>query len=394
MSKNSNIDFQRELVNARLDYISKLPDILNNIEALLKDVSGKKKGEVHHNLIRLNQVIHGLKGTCGSFEIKFISTACNNFIDKLRLLFDESDSEIIDVDFFHNVLILMKSYVGQIAIDGNSEIIFGEKLSEVTSPDRIHRVLLVEKEQNIIDHFKDLFLNLGIDFSVEHSGQEAFVRLLNEKFDSLITDIHTGIVDGPSLIAISKVVNGPNKNIFTVLLSTSDHAYLPASSIPNRVIEKGENVLSHIEEIYVKLLSHTDEDLTITGKLLNVLAVDDDPAIRKLLGISFKGHAEANLTVCQNSQEVYEHLKNGQFNLVILDVMLEGESGFDILKEMRGHPEWKKIPVIFLSAKDYELDGGKLYSEGVLGWISKPFRPKDLAGHIEKIFIETFGKLI
>lgn len=72
-------------------------------------------------------------------------------------------------------------------------------------------------------------------------------------------------------------------------------------------------------------------------------------------------------------------------DLVILDVMLPGQNGFDVCRKIKSHSELKKIPVIILSAKDEELDVILGLELGADDYVSKPFSQKILFSKIKAI---------
>ena len=72
-------------------------------------------------------------------------------------------------------------------------------------------------------------------------------------------------------------------------------------------------------------------------------------------------------------------------DLVILDVMLPGQNGFDVCRKIKSHAELKKIPVIILSAKDEELDIILGLELGADDYLSKPFSQKILFSKIKAI---------
>lgn len=65
-------------------------------------------------------------------------------------------------------------------------------------------------------------------------------------------------------------------------------------------------------------------------------------------------------------------------DLVLLDVMMPGRDGFDVLAEMRARPEVENIPVVLLTAKATDADVWKGWSAGADYYMTKPFKPADL----------------
>lgn len=72
-------------------------------------------------------------------------------------------------------------------------------------------------------------------------------------------------------------------------------------------------------------------------------------------------------------------------DLVILDIMLPGQSGLDVCRKIKTNPELKNIPVIILSAKTEELDVILGLELGADDYVSKPFSPKILFSRIRAV---------
>ena len=83
-----------------------------------------------------------------------------------------------------------------------------------------------------------------------------------------------------------------------------------------------------------------------------------------------------------------------EFDLVVLDVMMPGESGFDLTTWVRGKAELSKTPVLLLTARGDPLDRIEGLARGADDYMSKPFEPRELALRIEAILRRTGGKPI
>ena len=79
--------------------------------------------------------------------------------------------------------------------------------------------------------------------------------------------------------------------------------------------------------------------------MANILVVDDEPLLRELLRdyLQMSGHT---VEMAENGMECMTKLRAGQFQLVTLDVDMEGLSGKDVLKLIRSDPKLKKLPVL------------------------------------------------
>lgn len=124
----------------------------------------------------------------------------------------------------------------------------------------------------------------------------------------------------------------------------------------------------------------------------SILIVEDDAEIHQLLEV-FLQIKDYQVTVADNGQKALQAIKNQQFELVILDIMLPEIHGMEILKELRLTPGYEKTPVIIFS--NIGLEGIKEESEkyGNVEYIIKAEMEMDaLASHVEKILSQANQK--
>src|SRR5262249_36528173 len=69
-------------------------------------------------------------------------------------------------------------------------------------------------------------------------------------------------------------------------------------------------------------------------------------------------------------------------DLVILDVMMPGLSGFEVLRRLKADPETEPIPVIMLTARSESEDALEGYDRGAQWYLSKPFDPAELLNYV------------
>ncbi|HHV29972.1 response regulator transcription factor [Acetivibrio mesophilus] len=109
-----------------------------------------------------------------------------------------------------------------------------------------------------------------------------------------------------------------------------------------------------------------------------ILIVEDDESIGELL----RDYLEINgfyVDICMNGVEGLNSIKDGEYDLLILDIMLPGMSGYEILKRIRDD---KDIPVLIVSAKKEEFDKIHGLKLGADDYITKPFSPGELVARV------------
>ncbi|MDP3451705.1 MAG: response regulator transcription factor [Bacteroidales bacterium] len=113
-----------------------------------------------------------------------------------------------------------------------------------------------------------------------------------------------------------------------------------------------------------------------------VLIVDDEEDLCEILSFNLKS-AGFETDVAFSAEEAYAKIKNN-YDLLLLDVMMGAISGFKLAELIReDYP--KKIPIIFITAKDNENDKLKGFNLGADDYISKPFSVKEVIARVNAV---------
>ncbi len=129
--------------------------------------------------------------------------------------------------------------------------------------------------------------------------------------------------------------------------------------------------------------------LTVPARLPDdaphLLVVDDDRRIRDLLS-RFLNSEGYRVTTADNAMDARAKLTGLSFDLLILDVMMPGESGFDLAQSIRGT---STVPILMLTARDAAESRIKGLEMGADDYLSKPFEPRELSLRIASILKRT-----
>ncbi len=108
-----------------------------------------------------------------------------------------------------------------------------------------------------------------------------------------------------------------------------------------------------------------------------ILIVDDIPSNIWLLKAMLE---QSGFQICsaENSEEALERLKRGTIDLILLDVLMPGVNGFELAEQLKHHPDYREIPIIFLTALNEPGDVVKGFQLGANDFISKPFNKEEL----------------
>ena len=108
-----------------------------------------------------------------------------------------------------------------------------------------------------------------------------------------------------------------------------------------------------------------------------ILFVDDDPGMRTLVTMNLESEGFV-VSTAEDGNAGLDAAERLHPDLVVLDVMMPGRDGFEVLAEMRARPGTEDIPVVLLTAKATDADVWKGWSAGADYYMTKPFKAEDL----------------
>lgn len=122
-----------------------------------------------------------------------------------------------------------------------------------------------------------------------------------------------------------------------------------------------------------------------------VLIVDDEPAIRDMLKVALE-MADFHCIEATNAHEAQIIVTDNPPDLVLLDWMMPGISGIELLRRWRKDEETANLPVIMLTAKAEEDNAIRGLDVGADDYITKPFSPRELASRIKALIRRSIPK--
>ena len=117
---------------------------------------------------------------------------------------------------------------------------------------------------------------------------------------------------------------------------------------------------------------------------LTILAIDDDKDMLALIAhlLKKKNH---NIIQADNGKDALDILKKTKPDIILLDVVMNDMSGYEVCRQIHNHEEWSFIPVIFLTALSSDKDKAKAFALGAVDFLTKPIEKERLYGVIDKL---------
>jgi DNA-binding response OmpR family regulator len=126
----------------------------------------------------------------------------------------------------------------------------------------------------------------------------------------------------------------------------------------------------------------------VSARVPRILVADDEPALRALVVVTLG--SEYACDEADSGDAALTRLRDTHYDLVVLDLMMPGRSGFDVLEEMRADERLRDVPVVVMSAWQSAEDTEGALAAGADSFVSKPFQPEELLGAVRDL-VEQSG---
>ena len=375
----------KESLDEKFEHEKKNRELISNISHDLKTPITAVKGYVEG-------IMDGVADTPEKMD-KYIKTIYNKANDMDRLInelttYSGIDNNRIPYNFHRiNVAEYFGDCVEEVGLDLESKNIQlnYEDLVEpstqiIADPEQLKRVInniignsvkYLDKEQGIID-IRILDEVDSIRVEIEDNGKGIAAKDLPNIFERFYrTDASRNSSQGGSGIGLSIV-----KKI------VEDHGgYIWATSKEN------EGTCMHF--VIRKWLSESEKAEGKDREVSKILIVEDEEAIADLEK-DYLELSDFEVTIENTGDKGLEAALSGNYDLVILDLMLPGVDGFEVCKQIR---EEKDIPIIMVSAKKDDIDKIRGLGLGADDYMTKPFSPSELVARV-KAHMARYDRLV
>jgi len=257
----------------------------------------------------------------------------------------------------------------------------------------LKRVLVVEDDARQRESIRLLLANDGVDITGVASAAEALAELRAATYDCMVMDLNLPDLSGYELLeqmADQEGVSFPPVIVYTGRSMTGDEEQrlrrysrsiiIKDARSPERLLDEVTLFLHQVEstlpvESQRLLKVARARDLALEGR--RILVVEDD--VRNIFALSSvlepKG---ARIEIARNGREALDALDRAGapaadgIDLVLMDIMMPEMDGLTAMREIRKRPEWKRLPIIALTAKAMKDDHDKCLAAGANDYIAKP----------------------
>jgi CheY-like chemotaxis protein/CHASE3 domain sensor protein len=267
------------------------------------------------------------------------------------------------------------------------------QLLEAKFSQGVRNVLVVEDDERQRESIRQLLENEDVHITAVRNAADALARLRDTTFDCMVMDFNLPDFSGYELLTkMAEVdeVSFPPVIVYTGRSLTPDEEQglrrfsksiiIKDARSPERLLDEVTLFLHQVEsklpvERQRMLQVARDRDAAFEGR--RILVVEDD--VRNIFALSSllepKG---ATIEIARNGREAIESLTRtslpgaGNVDLVLMDIMMPEMDGLTAMREIRRRPQWKKLPIIALTAKAMKDDQEKCLAAGANDYIAKP----------------------
>lgn len=117
--------------------------------------------------------------------------------------------------------------------------------------------------------------------------------------------------------------------------------------------------------------------------MATILVCDNEDVLRGLIAASLDGLGH-DLVEARNGDEALALANARHPDLVLLDMMMPGKSGLEVVREIREVPELQRVPIVMLTARTQAEDRAAAADAGATHFLAKPFRPAELIAVVDE----------
>jgi signal transduction histidine kinase/CheY-like chemotaxis protein/CHASE3 domain sensor protein len=264
---------------------------------------------------------------------------------------------------------------------------------EAKSTQRVHRILIVEDDPVQSDAVAKLLTSNGVEAVTAGTAAECLKRLQEETFDCMVLDLSLPDASGYSLLetlsqeaayAFPPVIVYTGRELSADdeqrLRRYSKSIIIKGAKSPERLLDEVSlflhQVISELPDEQQKMIRKArNRDALLEGR--RILVVEDD--VRNVYALTnILEPRGAIIEIARNGREAIVALEKSTsqpgsaIDLVLMDVMMPVMDGLSATREIRKNADWKKLPVIILTAKAMPDDQQRCINAGASDYMAKP----------------------
>lgn len=254
----------------------------------------------------------------------------------------------------------------------------------------VHKLLLVGEKAQYSQYFASLSKTFLVEIDLVDSGLSVRTKLANQKvpYDAAILDMDC-LGSKQSLFELTKdirLAQGPKSIPLSVVLPLQnslmpeDLAYAGMSA----VINKG-SLERELESATATMVSAIHQDKP------RILLVDDDEVLTKFLA-DLLSNTGMIVQILHKPINIVAAAESFNPDLVLLDVVMPGLSGYDVCRILRSTQKWQELPVLFLTSESDQVSRAAAFQSGGSDFLSKPVIAEEVLARVKTHLQNSLAK--
>ncbi len=122
--------------------------------------------------------------------------------------------------------------------------------------------------------------------------------------------------------------------------------------------------------------------------LKSLLIVEDEEDIIEILKIAIEHDSNIHLSIALDGEEGFKRANLDKPDLILLDVLMPGKNGLELMDDLKSNGILREIPVVFITSRVQKNEMIEYKKRGALGVIEKPFAPLEIVSKLQSLWLE------
>lgn len=372
------IETQNAIKKARESFVKNLPEAWSELTTAVKVARENPKNLLLHQAAM--GIAHKLKGTAGSYGFTKVGQFAERIEDFLLTVDPEAETEqeVIWAEIIRCV-VEGTQVVDEISRDQTTSTEIS-KLPSISC-------LAVVPEGGYVGPLRGAAQDANCELEMVGSSVGAIVKFGRQEFDSAIIDLALDTTSGHFQLA-RELRQSAKRIIPLCFVNSKEEQYSQAD-----IVYGGASVLLD-GEVTRGSLSEAMQIMTVAGQMRKprVLCVDDDPLLSSFVE-SVLGPAGIMVRSLNEPIVILDMMHEFQPDLLLLDVIMPGLTGYEVCRLLKSHDEWKQVPVIFLTSKSDAEGKRAAFTAGGTDFLSKPVLLDELLSRVKAHLSKTLSEV-
>ena len=369
-----------ELEELTKEYLESVPQDIAQIENAIERAADLNLREQELKNTRLYS--HKLRGTAGSFGLGPLGDLMGKMEDRIRSLNDKFDD--LDQSFWSemaDIIATSKNIVEKNATSSSFKLASGGRpdspqIRAVAIQRALARILVVDDDPHFLDYVEKIISQRLIEVVRASTPEEALNAIKLRSVDAIILDLN--LAREKSFELAKEIRELPGVENIPLAFVSSD------ASLDDRVQAAQLGASLYLNKpLDPDALEDAVQRLLILGsrEKPRVLIVDDDKYFTKRAAdILFDRGMDVH--VLHDPSRILEQLHEVDPDLLLLDLLMPGISGFDICKMLRTMPRWQALPIVFVTAQTGLDTRIAAFTCGGDDYLAKPLSDEELVTRV------------